>query len=81
MVSLLSCFIVDALNPRLAAGHVLQGCEGSRGHWLVRKSAAGAFAQGLIKLDRLQPSVIEVSYVLYPFLVPKCKQTKRKPCN
>jgi hypothetical protein len=30
MGSLLSCFIVDALNPRLAAGQVLQGCEGSQ---------------------------------------------------
>ncbi|KAI1144064.1 kinase-like domain-containing protein [Hypoxylon sp. FL0543] len=28
-------------------------------HWLVRKSAAGAFALGLVRLDRLQPSMIE----------------------
>ncbi|TVY55426.1 hypothetical protein LSUE1_G009591 [Lachnellula suecica] len=28
-------------------------------HWLVRKSAATAFAQCFIKLDRLQPSMIE----------------------
>ena len=31
-----------------------------RSHWLVRKSAAGAFAHGLVKLDRRQPSMIEV---------------------
>jgi hypothetical protein len=30
-------------------------------HWLVSKSAAHAFAQGAIKLDRLQPSLVEVS--------------------
>jgi hypothetical protein len=29
-------------------------------HWLVRKSAARAFAQGFVKLDRRQPSMIEV---------------------
>lgn len=62
-----------AQNPRFTSPY--------GGHWLVRKSAAGAFAQGLIKLDRLQPSMIEVSCVLYSFLVPKCKQTKRKPYN
>ncbi|TVY13908.1 hypothetical protein LARI1_G009029 [Lachnellula arida] len=28
-------------------------------HWLVRKSAAYAFAQGFVKLDRLQPSMLE----------------------
>ncbi|KAI2627299.1 hypothetical protein GGS26DRAFT_561306 [Hypomontagnella submonticulosa] len=28
-------------------------------HWLVRKSAAEAFASGLVRLDRLQPSMIE----------------------
>jgi hypothetical protein len=33
-------------------------------HWLVRKSAAHAFAHGLIKLQRLQPSMIEVSFQL-----------------
>jgi hypothetical protein len=32
-----------------------------RNHWLVRKSAAKAFAQGFVKLDRLQPSMVEVS--------------------
>ena len=31
-----------------------------RNHWLVRKSAAQAFAQGIVKLDRLQPSMVEV---------------------
>ncbi|KAH8597551.1 hypothetical protein B0O99DRAFT_617672 [Bisporella sp. PMI_857] len=30
-----------------------------RNHWLVRKSAAQAFAQGIVKLDRLQPSMVE----------------------
>ncbi|TVY37481.1 hypothetical protein LSUB1_G004491 [Lachnellula subtilissima] len=29
-------------------------------HWLVCKSAAHAFAKGLVKLDRLQPSMVEV---------------------
>ncbi|KAI4865650.1 hypothetical protein F4820DRAFT_447857 [Hypoxylon rubiginosum] len=28
-------------------------------HWLVQKSAARAFASGFVKLDRLQPSMIE----------------------
>ncbi|KAI1209388.1 uncharacterized protein F4807DRAFT_460604 [Annulohypoxylon truncatum] len=28
-------------------------------HWLVRKSAAKAYASGLVKLDRLQPSMVE----------------------
>ncbi|KAI1765480.1 hypothetical protein GGR53DRAFT_261533 [Hypoxylon sp. FL1150] len=28
-------------------------------HWLIRKSAASAFASGLVMLDRLQPSMIE----------------------
>ncbi|KAH6717567.1 hypothetical protein BKA61DRAFT_641548 [Leptodontidium sp. MPI-SDFR-AT-0119] len=28
-------------------------------HWLVRKSAANAFAQGVVKLDRLHPSMVE----------------------
>lgn len=30
-------------------------------HWLVRRSAANAFAQGVVKLDRLHPSTVEVS--------------------
>jgi len=30
-------------------------------HWLVRRSAAIAFAQGVVKLDRLHPSMDEVS--------------------
>jgi len=30
-------------------------------HWLVRKSAADVFSKGLVKLDRLQPSMVEVS--------------------
>jgi hypothetical protein len=30
-------------------------------HWLVRQSAAKAFAEGRVRLDRLQPSMIEVS--------------------
>jgi hypothetical protein len=29
-------------------------------HWLVRKSAAEAFAKGFLKLDRRLPSMIEV---------------------
>ncbi|KAF7563112.1 hypothetical protein G7046_g998 [Stylonectria norvegica] len=28
-------------------------------HWLVRKSAVNTFRQGLVKLDRLQPSMVE----------------------
>lgn len=32
-----------------------------RNHWLVRKSAVHEFAKGFIKLDRLHPSLIEVS--------------------
>ena len=31
-------------------------------HWLVRRSAAKAFAHGLVKLDRLQPSMVEVGH-------------------
>lgn len=31
-------------------------------HWLVRQSAHSAFARGLLKLDRLAPSMIEVSW-------------------
>jgi len=30
-------------------------------HWLVRKSAAMALARGSVKLDRCQPSMVEVS--------------------
>lgn len=30
-------------------------------HWLIRKSAAGAFTKGFIRLDRSQSSMIEVS--------------------
>ncbi|KAI8970767.1 kinase-like domain-containing protein [Trametes punicea] len=30
-----------------------------RTHWLVRKSAARAFSKGLIRLDRMQPSMVE----------------------
>ncbi|KAI9062153.1 APH-domain-containing protein [Trametes sanguinea] len=30
-----------------------------RNHWLVQKSAARAFSKGLIRLDRLQPSMVE----------------------
>jgi hypothetical protein len=33
-----------------------------RNHWLVRKSAALALARGLVKLERLQPSLVEVSF-------------------
>jgi hypothetical protein len=36
-------------------------------HWLVRKSAGGAFASGRVRLDRLQPSMIEVRTDLQPF--------------
>ncbi|KAJ2972253.1 hypothetical protein NUW54_g12309 [Trametes sanguinea] len=35
-----------------------------RNHWLVRKSAARAFSKGLIRLDRLQPSMFEGRYAL-----------------
>lgn len=28
-------------------------------HWLVQKSAARSFAQGFVKLDRLQSSMVE----------------------
>ncbi|KAI0386975.1 hypothetical protein F5Y04DRAFT_74505 [Hypomontagnella monticulosa] len=30
-----------------------------RNHWLIRKSAAKAFASGLVRLDRLSPSMVE----------------------
>ena len=30
-------------------------------HWLVRQSAARAFSQGLVRLDRRQPSLVEAS--------------------
>ncbi|TVY25258.1 hypothetical protein LHYA1_G007005 [Lachnellula hyalina] len=36
-------------------------------HWLVRKSAANAFAEGLVKLDRLQPSMVE--YEVKPIFI------------
>ncbi|KAK3332699.1 kinase-like domain-containing protein [Cercophora scortea] len=36
-------------------------------HWLVRKSAASALAQGLVRLDRQQPSMIE--YMTQPVLI------------
>lgn len=29
-------------------------------HWLVSKSAAQAFSDGAVKLERLQPSMVEV---------------------
>ncbi|KAK4160268.1 hypothetical protein QBC43DRAFT_303939 [Cladorrhinum sp. PSN259] len=32
-------------------------------HWLVRRSAAQAFAQGLVKLDRRQPSMVEYELI------------------
>ena len=34
-------------------------------HWLVRRSAAQAVAQGLVKLDRQQPSMVEVSWTIH----------------
>ncbi|KAI0899541.1 hypothetical protein F4806DRAFT_505856 [Annulohypoxylon nitens] len=37
-----------------------------RNHWLVRKSAARAFALGLIKLDRCQPSMIRYEVRQFP---------------
>lgn len=30
-------------------------------HWLARKSAADAFARGFVALNRMQPSMVEVS--------------------
>jgi hypothetical protein len=30
-------------------------------HWLTRRSVANVFARGFIRLDRLQPSLIEVN--------------------
>lgn len=38
-------------------------------HWLVRKSVARAFDHGLLKLLRLQPSMIEVGYDLYQITI------------
>ncbi|KAI0843961.1 kinase-like domain-containing protein [Daldinia vernicosa] len=35
-------------------------------HWLVRKSAAKAFASGFVKLDRLHPSMIEYEFKHVP---------------
>ena len=42
-----------------------------RSHWLVRKSAARAFAQGFVKLDRQQPSMIEMRWALTPYAWPR----------
>ncbi|KUJ15474.1 kinase-like protein [Mollisia scopiformis] len=41
-------------------------------HWLVRRSAAHAFAQGVVTLDRFQPSMIEyeIKHVLIGVLNP-----------
>lgn len=33
-----------------------------RSHWLIRKSVAGVLSRGLIRLERLQPSMVEVSH-------------------
>ena len=33
-------------------------------HWLVCQSAAAAFARGEVRMDRLQPSLIEVSQAI-----------------
>lgn len=41
--------------------------SGYHSHWLVRKSAADAFANGTIRLQRLHPSVIRVSSAGSPF--------------
>lgn len=38
-------------------------------HWLVRKSAADAFALGTVKLTRLQRSMIEVGHGIFGPLV------------
>lgn len=35
-------------------------------HWLVKKSAARAFSRGVIKLDRLQPSMVEYEVLQTP---------------
>lgn len=35
-------------------------------HWLVRKSAAHAFKRALVRFDRLQPSMLEVSQCYFP---------------
>lgn len=34
------------------------------GHWLVRRSAAEAYRNGVVKLYRLHPSMIEVSHIV-----------------
>ncbi|KAH7195958.1 hypothetical protein DER44DRAFT_814612 [Fusarium oxysporum] len=97
----LSSFITQAVDPPLAAAHVLSYCHSGQhreaelralvsdwtfiiesrpklkfskematdaasrrvdpidGHWLVRRSAAEAYRNGLVKLHRLHPSMIE----------------------
>ncbi|KAK6951382.1 hypothetical protein Daesc_007917 [Daldinia eschscholtzii] len=40
-----------------------KGVSPNSNHWSVRKSAAKAFASGLVKLDRLHPSMIEYKLV------------------
>lgn len=44
-----------------------------RNHWLVRQSAAEAFASGHLRLERLQPSMIEPSG--YPTSLPSSVDT------
>ncbi|KAI1080729.1 hypothetical protein F5B20DRAFT_538730 [Whalleya microplaca] len=39
-------------------------------HWLVRKSAAHSFSRGLVRFDRLQPSLIEYEVIHVPSGVP-----------
>jgi hypothetical protein len=39
-----------------------------RSHWLVQRSAATAFAQGFVKLDRRMPSMIEMRWDTTKFL-------------
>lgn len=34
-------------------------------HWLIRQSVADVFARGFIRLDRLQPSLIEVNPISF----------------
>jgi hypothetical protein len=56
-------------------------------HWLVRRSAANALARGLVRLDRRQPSMVEVSfncvhvYGFHLILSPSTKSAMFSSCQ
>jgi hypothetical protein len=49
----LSCII----NPTSIKPH--------HSYWLVRRSVAKAFSEGRLRLDRLQPSLVEVGWLIF----------------